>query len=127
MTHFLGSFNKYRVKRTEDGIEFVIENRTDRSSWTHIPGRFEPEYFMYLESVVEETPELYSAHLIYFLLTKPVISVLKPMTRAETSDFIDPPEGGGNMWQIFSWTESSLECGEWRYPWPLSLRDLEIQ
>jgi hypothetical protein len=125
VTHFLGSYNEYRVEKTEDGIEFVIENRTDRSSWTHIPLRFEPDYYMYLESVVEESPELSSANLISFVLTKPVISVLKPRGRSATSDFINPPEGGGNMWQIFSWTESSL-CNEWRYPWPLVLRDLTI-
>ena len=126
LTHFLGSFNKYEVQRIGGKIRFTIENRTDRSSFTHIPARFPPEYFMYLETEIEQNPDLYSANVLLYTLANPVISVLKPMAREETSDYAVPSEGGGNMSQIFTCEEIALDCGEWRLPWPLVLLWIDI-
>jgi len=124
ITHFLGSFNQVSVTRLTDGrVLFFVQNRTDRSSGTHIPGRFAPQYTQFLETLVEQDPEIGGQAAIPYILSNPVISLLRPKTRAETVD----PEGGGNMRQSFIWRETGLDCGLWLLPWPIVLHVLDVE
>lgn len=126
VTHFVGSFDYYSVSRANGQVRFFISNRTDRSSGTHVPGRFSPRYTEYLERLVDANPDIGSEPALLYVLRNPVISVLAPKTRAETVDRAFPFEGGGNMWQVFTWGEPYLGCGEWQRPWPLPILNLEI-
>jgi len=125
ITHFLGSWDRYEVALSEPGkLKFVITNRTDRSSGSHIPGRFPPEYNWYLDTLVQQSPELASAPAIPFILAYSVVSVLSPKSRAETVD----PEGGGTMWQTFTWEERYPVLGcSGLMPWPNVLQFLVIE
>jgi hypothetical protein len=124
--HFLGSIDSYQVTRTGGFVKFRLYNRTDRSSGTHIPGRFQTEYTLFLENLVENNPTLAQETALPFILTNNVISILRPKSRIETRDWADPPEGGGTMRQTFTWYEPFLGCYEWALPWPIVLLFLDV-
>ncbi len=126
ITHFLGSIDSYQINRIGGDVSFKISNRTDRSSGTHVPGRFQPEYTLFLENLVEDNPTLAQESALPYILTNNVISVLRPKSRIETKDWVDPPEGGGIMWQTFAWYEPFLGCYEWILPWPVVLLFLDV-
>lgn len=125
IAHFMGSWNEYEVTRLGPRrARFVITNQTDRSSGSHFPGRFRPQYTLYLETLAAENPSLCSQAALPVILSEPVISVLSPKTRDDTKD----PEGGGIMLQTFSWTEHLLGCGdEWKLPPPVVWHFIEIE
>ena len=100
ITHFLGSFEYDVVALSPFKARFVIRNRTDRSSGSHIAGRF-PKKAQYLENIGsgEEWLNRRADEIVYY--QPAVVSILRPKHRVETID----PEGGGDTWQIFTWEE----------------------
>jgi len=124
ITHFMGSFD-YEVSLVYPAMaKFVVTNYTERASGSHFPGRFGPEYDLYLEGLVQQHPELASEHAISFIRSNPVIAVLYPRPRSRTYGSM----GGGTVQQTFTWLESYplLGCTKWLPPWPLVLKYLKI-
>ncbi len=103
ITHFLGTFD-YKVTRAvvpDDRVIFKIKNKTGRASGSHVPDRFRPEYYQNLEALVAREPEVATKLVIPYILSSPVLSVLRDYTRYGTPD----PIGGGDMYQTFTWVE----------------------
>jgi len=128
ITHFLGSWDTYEVTRLGPRMaSFVITNQTDRSSGSRIPGRFSSEYVepLYLERMAQKNESLRSAPALPLIIFEPrIVSILEPKYRSDTKD----PEGGGMMWQTFSWTERLRGCGaEWKLPPPIVWHFIEIK
>jgi hypothetical protein len=126
ITHFLGSFDYSVVSSGSDRIKFRIDNRTDLSSGTHLPGRFPPSNErnnpLSLEEVITENPSLADRNAIDLLHERPdIISILRLKYREETGG-----AGGGVMFQTFTWTERRL-CDFERLPWPVYLYFLDIR
>lgn len=124
ITHFIGSFD-YSVTQEGDRVRFVIHNKTDRSSGTHIPLRFpEGGYTYSIEELVRQEPLLADAFLFEVIHSGkyPIISILESKSRAETG----PGEGGGDFTQMFTWTERKLELTELP-PWPTYLEEIDIK
>jgi RHS repeat-associated protein len=128
LTHFLGSFD-YKVTRSSSGrVEYQISNRTDLSSGTHLPTRFPPEKERNnpysLEKFIEEYPLLASMETSYLIAGNPrIVSILAMQTRSETG-FL---QGGGTMFQTFTWSERYLGCGFENLPWPVRLTMLDVR
>ena len=117
ITHFLGSFD-ISIYKDGNRIHFSVHNQTDRSSGTHFPGKFPPEYNLFLEDLIDD-PEIANDEFSDIVSSYPIISILAPKTRVETSDWAIPfPEGGGVMEQTFSWTEAFIPCEVMKYPYP---------
>ncbi|GMR11317.1 MAG: hypothetical protein BMS9Abin28_2146 [Anaerolineae bacterium] len=125
LSHFIGSFD-YSVVPQNGGVQFEIRNRTDRSSGTHFPGRFPPQFDEFMETLAGEDASFASSSFIGAYLFSPVVSVLEPKTRTQTSDFVIPPEGGGVYRQTFVWTENYVTCEIDQLGWPQYLNFIEI-
>ena len=127
ITHFLGSFDYTVVRSGLDRIRFQIDNRTDLSSGTHLPGRWPPDDQrnnpLSLEQVIDESPQLANRNAVELLNERPdIISILKIQERTETGGL-----GGGAMRQTFTWTERRLMCGLENLPWPVYLSLLDVR
>jgi hypothetical protein len=137
IVHFLGSFD-YQVAHFSDvrtktnRVIFKIDNQTDLSSGTHLPGRFPPEDQrdnpLSLEQVITDYPLLAympaSALLAFYRDAdgNPIVSILRPRTRDQTGG-----TGGGAMQQTFVWTERYLDCGLEKLPWPVVLLFIDVR
>lgn len=115
ISFFLGSF-KYQVVTLpyDNKVGFRIDNRTDLESGTHIAGRFpNEEYGGSIEELLARgyitgsTPLIEAINQV--INGKRVVSILSPQYRSETSN----PLGGGNMEQVYTWTESRDDCFWW--------------
>jgi RHS repeat-associated protein len=131
IAHFLGGWNEVKIV-PEDGkstrrLRWTIVNQTDRASGTHLPLRHQDQgYRQYLEDLVRKDPELALMPAGYEW-TLPIISVLRPKSRTETSDAVTPKEGGGAYQEIFTWTEDYFcdTAGNF-IGWPYDLDYLHI-
>jgi hypothetical protein len=121
ITHFLGTFNYAVYELRSNRVGFWINNRTDRSSGTHFPGRYEEEgYRQRLEDLFAQDASLGDKPLKEVLDPNSgyrLISILSEKTREQTRH----PQGGGDMTQTFTWSERNLDCPENELPWPAIL------
>ena len=128
ITHFLGSF-EYSITKYDSGtIKFVVTNQTDLESGTRIPPILggvdlsNAKQGLSIEEIIRDNPLLFNESLSTLIEQYPVISVLDPKSRAETSF----GGGGGTMQQTFTWYEKYDECTIEQYPWPVYLNYLVI-
>ncbi len=107
ITQYLGSF-WYQVKKTSNGrVGFRIDNDSTLESGTHIAGRFPEEgYQGSVEELIYNNPSLANQPLEKVIKENRVISIISSQTRNDTND----PNGGGTMYQTFTWTEISDQC-----------------
>ncbi|MBE0411756.1 MAG: RHS repeat-associated core domain-containing protein, partial [Anaerolineales bacterium] len=117
ITHFLGSVDFAIYNLPSDRIGIYVHNRTDLSSGTHFPMRYEPEYRSSVEDIISKFPHLKKEQLQTIVNQYPVISILNDRTRSETQGM----RGGGNMDQVFVWSEKRLNCTTKKLPWPVYL------
>jgi RHS repeat-associated protein len=113
-------------------VRFMVHNRMDLASGTHLIGRFPPEGQgrnpLSLEEVITVNPALKSQLAWWVLATHTdpsrgrIVSILRPRTR----DLTGPGMGGGNFEQTFVWTERNVACDVSDKPWPAYLALLEI-
>jgi RHS repeat-associated protein len=133
ITHVLGSFDYTAMHSGNGRISFQIDNRTDMSSGTHLPGRFPPESQklnpLSLQQVIEENTNLENRSAIDLLVNyrdgsgNEIVSILRPLRREQTGG-----QGSGIMRQTFTWSEKDLTCDKsLLLPWPLILPFLDIQ
>jgi hypothetical protein len=106
LSFVMGSF-WYQVKTVgSDRIGFRIDNDMTLESGSHIAFRFRPEYAKTVEDLIAQDPGLENTPL-YLLVADTrykLISILSSRTRAETVG----SQGGGSLYQTFTWTESRL-------------------
>ena len=126
VTHFLGSFEYTISQSGSDEVRFLVDNETELASGTRIPpilGGVLPTSAeaRSVEEVIEEYPLLWLAPLSTIIDFFPIISILKPQTREETSGL----EGGGTMEQVFVWREQYFACG--LPSWPQIQSELETR
>jgi len=122
ITHFLGTFD-YEIRRSgPDTARFQIDNTTDLESGTRIPPelggvhpRWEAEATS-VEQLLKANPFLSPVPLWLIVATNPVISVLEPKSRQETSFLA----GGGTMKQTFIWQEQYLRFACEESPLPIT-------
>ena len=128
ITHFLGSFDYKITKYGQHRVKFVVHNVTDLESGTRLPPiiggtpTYEAGNATSIEELIWENPLLAVETVATLLENNPVISVLSPRTREQTS-FLT---GGGDMVQTFTWFERYDPCVVERYPWPAVLNFLVI-
>jgi hypothetical protein len=126
ITHFMGTFDYEVSLLMSDRIGFTVRNETNLASGSHFRDRFEPEYYRSLEELVSDKPYLKKQPLRKVLNEWPVISVLSAKTRKQTQG----SEGGGTMWQTFTWSERRLICPAdtlWRIRSEPALLDIQKQ
>ena len=102
LTQFLGSY-WYQVKAVgKCRVGFRIDNDTSLSSGSHFAGRFgNVGYTDSVEQLVDNDPSVGDEPLEQVLKGNPkLISILNNRTRSQTGG-----EGGGSMYQTFTWTE----------------------
>jgi hypothetical protein len=111
ISFFLGSFN-YQVVTLGDRVGFRIDNRTDLESGTHIAGRFPlGGYSGSIEELLARGEIRGSDRLLDVIHQKNVISILRARTRTQTAS--ENPLGGGNLEQVYTWTEERDDCSWW--------------
>jgi RHS repeat-associated protein len=111
ISFFLGSF-KYQVVTLpyENKVGFRIDNRTDLESGTHIAGRFPGGGYHGSVEELLARGEIKGGDLLFDVIHRNnVISILQIRTRQETSN----PLGGGNLEQVYTWTEERNDCFWW--------------
>jgi RHS repeat-associated protein len=123
LTQFLGSY-WYQVKALDNcRVGFRLDNDTTLSSGSHLLGRFkEGGYYGSVEDLIGRKPGIADEPLEQVLRENTtLISILTDRKRNETGG-----NGGGTMYQTFTWTEKR---GEWRnfLPWEALRNMLDIQ
>ncbi len=114
ISFFMGSF-WYQIKTLDsDRVGFRIDNDTTLESGTHIVGRFRPEYYDTVEDLITRRPDPANKSLAA-LIRDPeqyrLISILGRRTKEET----EGSQGGGDLYQTFTWTERH-DCFWRMYP-----------
>jgi RHS repeat-associated protein len=124
ITHFLGSFWYQVIKLSNDRVGFRIDNDTTMESGTHIRGRYKDEGFTgSVEEYIFENPSKANEPLSKVINESDVISILPPRSRANTTG----SNGGGDMYQTFTWSEKYDECIKQLMPWHIVEVLLDIQ
>jgi RHS repeat-associated protein len=104
LSFVMGSF-WYQIKAVgSNRIGFRIDNDMTLESGSHIAFRFRPEYAQTVEDLITQDPGLKKTPL-YLLIADEryeLISILSSRTRAETVG----SQGGGSLYQTFTWTEN---------------------
>jgi hypothetical protein len=104
ISFFMGSF-WYQIKAVgNDRVGFRIDNDVTLESGSHIAGRFRPEYYDTVEDLISRRPDLENvplAALIWNPEHYKLISILGRRTKEET----EGSQGGGDLYQTFTWTE----------------------
>jgi RHS repeat-associated protein len=130
ISFFMGSF-WYQIKAVgSDRVGFRIDNDVTLESGSHIAGRFQDdEYFDSVEDLISPArrPDLANKSLAE-LIRDPeqykLISILGRRTKEET----EGSQGGGNLYQTFTWTERH-DCYVRMHPLegrPLPLLDIQV-
>ncbi|MFB0534861.1 MAG: RHS repeat-associated core domain-containing protein [Anaerolineae bacterium] len=115
VSFFMGSF-WYQIKPVgTDRVGFRIDNDVTLESGSHIRGRFREDKFIdNVEDLISDRPDLEDKPLAV-LIGDPeqykLISILGRRTREET----EGSQGGGNLYQTFTWTERH-DCFWRMYP-----------
>jgi RHS repeat-associated protein len=123
----MGSFNFQVVKVGSDRLGFRIDNDMTIESGTHIVGRKPGEYSGSVEDLIRDNPYL-AAMPLSSVINKEyngykVISILSSQTINNTTG----NNGGGSLFQTFTWTERYDPCLSGRMPQQVILPILDIQ
>jgi RHS repeat-associated protein len=102
LSNFLGSY-WYQVKSLPGcRVGFRIDNDTTLESGSHIGGRYvDDNYRGSVEDLIYSDPSIGEQPIEKVINENRVISILRPLTRSQTSG----SNGGGTMYQTFTWTE----------------------
>jgi RHS repeat-associated protein len=126
----MGSFY-FQVQRKGDRLAFRIDNDMTLESGTHIRGRF-PSSTIWgsVEGLLEDPRYAYLANepvieAINLINDRggQVISILRSQSREDTTGF----EGGGSLYQTYTWTEKYDPCLAGKMPWEVYPFMLDLQ
>jgi len=122
----LGSFN-FQVLRVGDRLGFRIDNDMTLESGTHISGRKPEDFSGSLEDLIGKNPHLanepFSKVINMDYQGKPIISILSSQFAENTTG----NNGGGSLYQTFTWTERYDPCLANLLPQQLVLSLFDIQ
>ena len=125
---FMGSF-WYQVKAVDGDVGFRIDNDITLESGSHIAGRFREDKFIdNVEDLISDRPDLEDKSLAV-LIGDPeqyrLISILGRRTKEET----EGSQGGGNLYQTFTWIERhdcSVRNRPWQQEFPRPRFDIQV-